>query len=103
MKLKETIVINKINDEYVLVDADGSNNRFNGLVKLNDVAKDIIDIMKDEVTYDEIVRLMFNKYDVDEATLKNNHDAVTRIGSFNSNIFAYFYINIYKYCLIVLI
>lgn len=73
MRIKDSIVITKINDEFALVDSDASKDRFNGLVRFNEETKDIIDIMtNNDVTYDDIVTKMLEKYNVDETKLRED-------------------------------
>lgn len=63
MKLKKTVIISKINDSYVLVDTNATNDRFNGLVKLNEISKDIIESFKEDTTIEEVVNKLLQEYD----------------------------------------
>lgn len=63
MKLKDGLIISKINDGYVLVDSNASDNRFNGLIKLNETTKDIIEQFKTDMSIDDVVNKLLDEYD----------------------------------------
>ena len=70
----------RINDEYVLKNVFNSYILMNvktgldSVIKLNKTSKDIFDCVLKEMEYDEIIKYMFNKYDVEESTLKKDID-----------------------------
>ena len=72
MRIKDTIIINKINDEYVLIDSDTSKNRFNGLIKLNEESKNIIELLHNDISFDELINKMLDIYEVDKDILEND-------------------------------
>lgn len=76
MKLKKTVIISKINDSYVLVDTNATNDRFNGLIKLNEISKDIIESFKIDTTIEEVVNKLLQEYDT---TYDDLHKDVTNI------------------------
>ena len=62
MKLKYEFVINTVADKMIAVPVGGSLDDFNGLIKMNDVGVDIFNTLKNDVTEDEIVGIMKEKY-----------------------------------------
>lgn len=62
MKLKYEFVINEVADQKVAVPVGVDLDNFNGFVKMNDVGADIFEILKQDVTVDEIVEKMLKKY-----------------------------------------
>lgn len=76
MKLKETCVISKVNDEYVLVDSDNSDDRFNGLIKVNETTKDIIETFMIECEKEEAINRLLEIYDVSYELLEKDVDNV---------------------------
>lgn len=68
MKLKYQFVINEVADKMVAVAVDSD--EFNGMVKLNKTGAFIFEILKNDVTEDEIVAEMIKKYDATEEQLK---------------------------------
>lgn len=63
MKLKESVVISKVKDGYILVDSNASDDRFNGLIKLNETTKDIIEHFRQETTIEQVINSMLEEYD----------------------------------------
>ena len=72
MKLKENLVISEIGGEYVLVDGSPNVNRFNGMIKLNETSKEIVELLMKETTIDEVATKMMEKYDVDVKIVKDD-------------------------------
>ena len=64
MKLKESIVINSVADDFVAIDTKIADNRFNGMVKLNKTAKDILEILKNDISEEDLLKCLAKKYDV---------------------------------------
>lgn len=61
MKLKETIVIHKNKDDYMMVDASGT---FSGLIHSNATAAFIAKCLQTDTTKEKIIEKMLDKYDV---------------------------------------
>lgn len=72
MKLKKGIVTNSIDGESFAIATGKAAKEFNGLVKNNATAAFIFELLKTEQTEDSIVSAMTEKYDVDEATVRND-------------------------------
>ena len=62
MKLKYQFVVNEVADQYVAVAVGAALEAFNGFIKMNDVGAEIFDLLKNEITLDEIVAEMLKKY-----------------------------------------
>ena len=73
MKLKNTFVTHTSGNEQLMISAGGD---FNGMVRSNSTAAEIIDLLKKETTRDEIVAKMLDKYDVDSSVLEKDVDKV---------------------------
>lgn len=73
MRLKEGLIINQIDDEYILIDLGLVKPVFNGMIKLNDTGKDIIELLKNkDINEDEIVSALLEKYDAKEIDIRND-------------------------------
>lgn len=46
--------------------------RYNGVMSLNETSKDIIELLKEETTEEEIVKKMLEEYDVTEDVLRKH-------------------------------
>lgn len=67
MKLKEGFVTQQMGDEQIMV-ATGTAS-FSGLVRSNATAAFIVDCLKEDVTKEQIVAKLLDKYDVSEAVV----------------------------------
>ncbi|MBE6701622.1 MAG: PqqD family protein [Ruminococcaceae bacterium] len=61
MKLKKEFVTHELCDEQILVSASGT---FSGYVKSNKTAAFIVDLLKNEISEEDIVNKLIEKYDV---------------------------------------
>ena len=76
MRIKQGIIVQKIEDEYVLIDSGVVEPAFHGMIKLNAMGKEIVDILsKQDMTLDELVRAILVKY---EATYEEVYVSVNQ-------------------------
>lgn len=61
MKLKEGFITHESNGEHITV--TGGNTAFNGMVRSNKTAGFIVECLKNDVTKEEIITKMLEKYD----------------------------------------
>ena len=73
MKLKSTFITHTTEDEQLMISSDG---KFGGMVRSNRTAAEIIDLLKNEITKEEIVLAMQNKYEVSREVLSADVDKV---------------------------
>ncbi len=62
MKLKYNFVINEVADQIVAVAVGDDMEKFNGFIKMNDVSAYIFNMLKSDVTIDEMVDTMKKDY-----------------------------------------
>lgn len=74
MKLKYNFVTNEVADKIVAVAVGDDLQKFNGFIKMNDVGAYIFNMLKNDVTEDEIVAAM--KKDFEDATEEEIREAV---------------------------
>jgi hypothetical protein len=67
MKLKEGFVTQQMGDEQIMVATGAAS--FSGLVRSNATAAFIVDCLKEDVTAEQIVAKLLEKYDVSEAVV----------------------------------
>lgn len=71
MKLKMEFVINQVADQTIAVAVGDDLADFNGILKMNDIGAYIFDMLKNDVTEDEIVAAMVKDYkDSTEAEIR---------------------------------
>lgn len=62
MKLKYEFVINQVADQMVAVAVGDGLEQFNGFIKMNDIGAEIFEILKNDVTVEEIAKIMLEKH-----------------------------------------
>ena len=72
MKLKDGFITYNTGDENLLVATGEAGKSFNGIVRNNETAAFIAELLKNEITEDEIVNKILEKYDVDEKTARKD-------------------------------
>lgn len=72
MKLRKGFITHESNGEHITVTA--GNTAFNGLVRSNKTAGFIVECLKENVTKEEIVHKMLDKYDACEETITKDVD-----------------------------
>ena len=77
MKLNENFLTQEIDDTQVMV-ATGDT-AFNGIVRSNQTAAEIVDLMKEETTRDAVVDKMCAKYDASRDEIAADVDMVIAI------------------------
>ena len=73
MKLKNEFITHTSGDEQLMISAGGS---FNGMVRSNKTAAFIIDLLKTDVTRDEIIERMLEVYDAEREVITADVDKV---------------------------
>ena len=76
MKINENFLTQEIDDAQVMV-ATGEA-KFNGIVRSNKTAAEIINLMQEETTRDEVVAKMLAKYDAPKALIEADVDKVIK-------------------------
>lgn len=74
MKLNDNFLTQTIDDTQVMVATGDSD--FNGIIRSNSTAAEIIDLLKEETTRDEVVDKMLAKYDAEREEIASDVDMV---------------------------
>jgi hypothetical protein len=74
MKLNENFLTQEINDTQVMVATGDA--AFSGIVRSNQTAAEIVNLMKEETTRDEVVDKMCAKYDASRDEIAADVDMV---------------------------
>lgn len=75
MKLKYQFIINEVADQMVAVAVGDDMEQFNGFIKMNDIGAQIFELLKNEITLDEIIAEMLKKHP--EATEEEARETIT--------------------------
>ena len=84
MKLKDDFIIYNSENEKMLISVSGA---FSGMIKLNSSAGYIVELLKNDIEYQDVIEAMFNKYDADRRVIENDVNSViaqlNQIGALN--------------------
>ena len=83
MKIKEGLIVRKMDDSYVAVAVGEMTNNFNGLIRLNDSAYFVFNLLKEDISYENLVDKMLEEYDVTKE--KASHDLDEMLAIFREN------------------
>ncbi|HZJ80536.1 MAG TPA: PqqD family protein [Dysgonamonadaceae bacterium] len=88
MKLKESLTVRKIGDEYMMVSDSGSGLDYTRVISLNESAAHLVEkVQQKEFTKEEWVEMLMDKYEVDrdraETDVKALIDKFTKEGLFD--------------------
>ena len=70
MKLKNTFEIVDMGDEFVMVPIGKDSTLVHGIIKMNNSGREILNLMTEDTSEEELVSLLTRKYDNDEQTIK---------------------------------
>ena len=76
MRLKDGIIIAEVDEGFVAVDSDTSDNRFSGMIKLNETAKFIVEKAQVNIDYQELLDVYQKEYEISIDDAKRDVDLV---------------------------
>ena len=75
MKLKYDFIVNEVAGQLVAVAVNEGMNEFNGFIKMNDIGAEIFEILKEDVTLEQVIEKMLSKHP--EATEEEARDTIS--------------------------
>lgn len=82
MKVKNGLISHKVGENYVTVAAGDAGEVFNGMLRSNNVASDILKLLENDISEEEIVDVLFEQYDAPREEIAG--DVHTVIGQIRS-------------------
>lgn len=72
MKIKDGVIIQQMQSDYILIDSGIVQPAFSGMIRLNKVSKDIVELLqKEDLSEEEIVNKLLEKYDGSKEEISN--------------------------------
>ena len=68
MKIREGFILRKVGGQYIVAATGSASKEFNGMIRLNASSAFVFDLLKTEITRDEIVQKLMEEYAVDAQT-----------------------------------
>lgn len=72
MRLKDDFILHNTGDDFVIIATGEAAKNFNGMIKLNNMGGEIVTLLKNEITEEEVVKAIVDKYEVDYDTAKED-------------------------------
>lgn len=72
MRVKEGFVLHNIGEEYMAVATGEAAENFNGIVRSNETAAYIFELLQQETTEEAIVNAMCEKYDAERSVIEKD-------------------------------
>lgn len=76
MRLIEGLTPTKVGDSYIVVPAGKSMDFFHGMIRNNETAHFIYELLTSETTEDSLVNELLKKYNVDEKSARKDVDRI---------------------------
>lgn len=73
MKLNKAFITHMVGSEQLMISAGGT---FSGMVRSNSTAAEIIDLLANDITREEMISNMLEKYDAEESVIARDVDRV---------------------------
>ena len=74
MKLKSEFVLRKFSDKFIAVSVNDSADDNNVLISMNSSGAFVFELLQNEITYDEVINRLTDKYDIDISTANADFD-----------------------------
>ena len=74
MKLNKNFITHQSDDKQIMISMD--NEKFSGMIRSNETAAYIIDMLKEDTTREEIIAKMLNEYNASEELISSDVDKV---------------------------
>lgn len=82
MKIKDSYILSEVGDDSLIIPTDGT---FNGVVRINDTAKFIIECLREETTKENVIDELEKEYDAKRDEIEDAFDstieALKKIGA----------------------
>lgn len=80
MKLKYQFAIQKVTDFWAAVPVGADARNYHGVISLNESACDMMKLLQQDITEEQLVQKMHEEYDADENELRKDvHDFIAKL------------------------
>lgn len=78
MKIKDGFLIRKVASQYVVMPCNNDIN-FNGMISLNESGAFLFNLLKENITKEDLLQAMLNEYDVSEEVALNDIEKFLKV------------------------
>ena len=84
MRLKDDFILHNTGEDFVIIATGEATKNFNGIIKLNNMGGEIVGLLTTDISEEEIIKAIVEKYEVDYDTakedIKNILDSLKKAG-----------------------
>lgn len=84
MRLKDDFILHNTDEDFVIIATGEATKNFNGIIKLNNMGGEIVSFLSNDISEEDIVKAIVEKYEVDYDTakedIKNILDSLRKAG-----------------------
>ena len=84
MILKDDFILHNTGEDFVIIATGEATKNFNGIIKLNNMGGEIVGLLTTDISEEEIIKAIVEKYEVDYDTakedIKNILDSLRKAG-----------------------
>ncbi len=72
MRLKDDFILHNTGEDFVIIATGEATKNFNGIIKLNNMGGEIVGLLTTDISEEEIIKAIVEKYEVEYATAKED-------------------------------
>lgn len=72
VKISKSFILRSVMDEYVIVPVGDTAAEFNGVISTNSTGAFLWDLLKEDISFDELKSKLLDEFDVDEKSAEND-------------------------------
>lgn len=84
MRLKDDFILHNTGEDFVIIATGEATKNFNGIIKLNNMGGEIVSFLSNDISEEDIIKAIVEKYEVDYDTakedIKNILDSLRKAG-----------------------
>ena len=84
MRLKDDFILHNTGEDFVIIATGEVTKNFNGIIKLNNMGGEIVGLLTTDISEEDIIKAIVEKYEVDYDTakedIKNILDSLRKAG-----------------------
>lgn len=80
MKIKSGLISHQVGEQYVTVTSEESGKAFNGILRSNKIVVDILSMLEQEISEEELVDQLYDRYDARREQISSDvHKIIAKI------------------------
>lgn len=72
MRLKDDFILHNTGEDFVIIATGEATKNFNGIIKLNNMGGEIVGLLANDISEEEIIKAIVEKYEVEYETAKED-------------------------------